>query len=101
MAGDFEADKAGVVIGVSIHARVWRATQSSAEIVQPFLFQSTPAYGGRRTLPCGMVAHLVFQSTPAYGGRLRQLRRNVMMALFQSTPAYGGRRRGDTAAKAG
>ncbi len=33
------------------------------------VFQSTPAYGGRRAGMTGRGKSLLFQSTPAYGGR--------------------------------
>ncbi len=100
--------------GVSIHARVRRATPAyevpagSAESFNPrprtagdafaslfddtgIWFQSTPAYGGRRSSSGGIVNPAGFQSTPAYGGRLGNDDELAAGIMFQSTPAYGGR----------
>ena len=122
---------------VSIHARVRRATKAVSKIGQSSdgfnprprtagdgrhqsrwsttsVFQSTPAYGGRRNLHEGYERRSgQFQSTPAYGGRrTRLLIRPAWICFnprprtagdgtwpfcppfprFQSTPAYGGRR---------
>ncbi len=37
------------------------------------LFQSTPAYGGRRFIQAPSLPIILFQSTPAYGGRQQEL----------------------------
>ena len=98
---------------VSIHARVWRATQSVQRADQLHEFQSTPACGGRRggSSSSSLVSHVSiharvwratvwenvpgvlssFQSTPACGGRRGQHKENQMHYKFQSTPACGGR----------
>ena len=77
---------------VSIHARVRRATRIPAASTPRDLFQSTPAYGGRRKTDVGSRTRGVFQSTPAYGGRRHRTRYIPRCQSFNPRPRTAGDR---------
>jgi len=56
-----------------------------------FLFQSTPAHGGRLHLPCKPVRRNSFNPRPHTAGDIADHRRDDVFFWFQSTPAHGGR----------
>ena len=82
-------------VHVSIHARTRRATRRPRRSSpRSYVFQSTPARGGRRRV--SSIARLLlrrFNPRPHAAGDRRLRRRSVADALFQSTPARGGRPR--------
>ena len=104
----------GRAVVVSIHARVRRATARMMAASRYFMFQSTPAYGGRREyLSACHGVQRCFNPRPRTAGD-ENTYRHVMASkgvsiharvrratisrpgttagmMFQSTPAYGGR----------
>ena len=77
---------------VSIHARVWRATNISAcPAPTAIRFNPRPRVAGDGNHTATIVPQNMFQSTPACGGRRDCCRRPAHHKVFQSTPACGGR----------
>ena len=79
---------------VSIHARVRRATIGTGAITHVVMFQSTPAYGGRPGQgPATAAPRNGFNPRPRTAGDAQACRVFHYVKQFQSTPAYGGRHR--------
>ena len=78
-------------VGVSIHARAWRATRRRRRGSRKCWFQFTPARGGRPPVESRRKRRNTFQFTPARGGRPPYPIKPVPHGSFQFTPARGGR----------
>ncbi len=76
---------------VSIHAPVWGATTAeAATTLLPWMFQSTPPYGGRPDAPSPYYPYRKFQSTPPYGGRRVRGWGCKCRECFNPRPRMGG-----------
>ena len=77
---------------VSIHARVGRATREWTRRGRGcWSFNPRPRGAGDTLIDFELTTDTVFQSTPAWGGRHDPLPTGAALREFQSTPAWGGR----------